>query len=191
MEISQKNILQPENWVKNYANQLYRYLLFRVKYNETAEDLLQETFMAALNAMSNFNGESSERTWLFAIMKNKLADYYRKYYKQSLSENISDEDFLEHFFDSEDNDHFKNEHKALSFNNIEESLSKNEFDSVLENCLKKVPSKSSTVFILKYLEELDSKEICNELQISEANFWTMMHRAKLILRECVEKNWLV
>lgn len=60
---------------------------------------------------------------------------------------------------------------------------------MLEDCLQKVPSKTASVFTLKYLEDQDSKEICTLLDISEANLWTLMHRAKLMLRACLEKNW--
>jgi len=184
--------LQPEKWVSNYADQMYKYLLMRVKYAEVAEDLVQETFMAGLGSMEKFSGNSSEKTWLYSIMKFKLMDYYRKHYKYSPAEDIPDEQFADIFFDEKDEFHFRKEHKPMPWHSdVEQAMEQKEFNGVLEKCLEKVPSKTASVFTLKYLEEQESKEICTLLNISEANLWTLMHRAKLILRECFEKNWLI
>ena len=72
------NILNPNNWVSAYSNELYGYAMNKTSKPELAEDLVQETFFAALKSMDNFKGLSSERAWLFTILKFKIADYYRK-----------------------------------------------------------------------------------------------------------------
>lgn len=183
--------IRPETWVENYSNMMYRYLMMRVKYKEVAEDIVQETFIAALGARSNFSGECSEKTWLFSIMKFKLADYYRKHYKTTPAENIADSEFLGQYFDHDDDaNHWKESTKPQTWHaDVDQCFEQKEFQGVLEDCLQKVPSKTASVFTLKYLEDQDSKEICTLLDISEANLWTLMHRAKLMLRACLEKNW--
>lgn len=182
--------IKPENWVKNYASGMYKYLMMRVKYKEVAEDIVQETFIAALNSQNNFSGNSSEKTWLYSIMKFKLADYYRKHYKNTPAENNSDSEFLSNYFDDGDNNHWKADTKPQAWHSdVELCLENKEFNGILEDCIKKVPTKTASVFTLKYLEDQDSKEICALLDISEANLWTLMHRAKLMLRSCLEQNW--
>lgn len=185
-------IIQPEKWVDNYANAMYRYLMLRVKYKEVAEDIIQETFIAALSSKNKFEGKSSEKTWLFSIMKFKIADYYRKHYKNSNAENNSDESFLDNYFDKNDTYHWRENTKPLTWHNdVEDAFEQEEFKGVLADCVQKVPTKTGSVFTLKYLEDLDSEEICEILNISEANLWTLMHRSKLLLRGCLEKNWFV
>jgi len=64
-----------------------------------------------------------------------------------------------------------------------------EFKSVMENCMKKLPDTWFSAIHLKYLEEKDGKVICQELGITPSNFWQILHRAKVQLRACIEKNW--
>jgi RNA polymerase sigma-70 factor (ECF subfamily) len=185
-------LLNPNLWVANYANQMYKYALMRVKYVEVAEDLVQETFISALKSKDNFSGSSSEKTWLFSILKFKLADYYRAQYKNTPAQVQTDEQFENEYFEGDERNHFKTEHQAQTWHrDIEQSIEQQEFQTVLSGCLKKTPTKISTVFSMKYLEDLDSKEICSSLGITESNFWVLMHRAKVQLRECLEKNWFV
>src|SRR5437660_9593238 len=68
----------PERWVDEHGDVLYRYALVRVRKSEIAQDLVQETFFAALRTREKFRGGSSVRTWLCGILKNKVCDYYRK-----------------------------------------------------------------------------------------------------------------
>ena len=57
---------------------LYRYALARVRKPEVAQDLVQDTLLAAMRARDRFAGQSSVRSWLCGILKHKLCDYYRK-----------------------------------------------------------------------------------------------------------------
>jgi RNA polymerase sigma-70 factor (ECF subfamily) len=52
-----------------------------------------------------------------------------------------------------------------------------------------LPDKWSTIMKLKYLTGNKGEEICQELGISTTNFWQIMHRARLNLRECIDNNW--
>lgn len=73
-----------ESWVKLYTGSLYDWALFKTSYKETAEDLVQDTFLAAKLQFEKFKQNSSAKTWLFAILNNKIKDYYRNKYKQSV-----------------------------------------------------------------------------------------------------------
>jgi len=78
MQTEEIKLVNPKDWVKNYGNELYGFAFSKLSKQEVAEDLVQDTFLSALNAMDSFKGKSSERTWLYTILKNKIADYYRK-----------------------------------------------------------------------------------------------------------------
>ena len=73
-----KTKLNPESWVDRYADYLFNYTISRVGSEEAAKDILQDTFVAALQASGRFKGDAAERTWLVAILKHKIIDYYRK-----------------------------------------------------------------------------------------------------------------
>ena len=78
MSLKTKHNLKPNNWVKAYSDYLYNYTITRVDNHEQAKDIVQETFFSALKSAKNFKGEATERTWLIAILKRKIIDYYRK-----------------------------------------------------------------------------------------------------------------
>ena len=67
--------LNPENWVDQYSNALYTYAIVRVRKPDVAEEMVQETFLAALQALKRFKGRSSEKTWLIGILKHKIIEY--------------------------------------------------------------------------------------------------------------------
>ena len=65
-------------WIDSYADNMFNYAYVRVRNRETAKDLVQDTFLSALQSLDSFRGESSEKTWLYSILKNKIIDHYRK-----------------------------------------------------------------------------------------------------------------
>lgn len=77
--------LEPEKWVENYADMLYRYTLVRVKDRDVADKLVQATLFAALKSQHTFAGKSNEKTWLFGILKHKTMDQFRSAKKISIS----------------------------------------------------------------------------------------------------------
>lgn len=185
--------LNPEGWVQNYGDYLYAVAMLKLSKKELAEDLVQETFMSALKAREQFRGDSSEKTWLVRILNNKIIDYYRK--KDVMKElagelESGDSSFYQHFFGPSltSSHHWKKDAQPLNWQ-TDTSLESDEFAAVLQNCLEKLPSKMRPVFILKFMDELESDDICKEMGISASNYWVLIHRAKLVIRECLEKNW--
>lgn len=180
----------PNLWVMNYADYLYSYARTRIDDNELSRDLVQETFLAALESWGKFDGRSSEKTWLTAILKNKIYDVYRKKStsgnQQSLSINSSDTD---EFF--EESGHWKEGRYPEPFG-IEEpaALESKEFDGILKSCMKKLPPLWNSVFTMKHIDEEASDIICAQLELTSSNFWVISHRAKVSLRECLQRNWI-
>jgi RNA polymerase sigma-70 factor (TIGR02943 family) len=177
-------------WVNEFADILYSYAVQRVNDSAAAKDLVQETFLAAWRNVNNYTGEASVKTWLFTILKNKIIDQYRKTASRQtvLLHAKSDDD--DYFFDAAD-------HWVAAANpnewrvNYNSKIEAKEFYIVLENCKSKLKEVQQAVFSMKYLDELDSDEICKTLSLSAANYWVLMHRAKTQLRACLEKNWFM
>ncbi len=187
--------LEPEKWIERYSDLLFNYTLTRLNKREVAEDLVQETFLSALKGRDGFKGDASEKTWLIAILKRKIIDHYRKKSTQNelniFDKNASD-DFMAHFFDGDggQNGHWTDKSSPRDWKkDLQPGVESDEFNSILKGCLGKLPEKWSAVFVLKNMEDLDANEICKELGITPSNYWVLMHRAKLQLRECMETNW--
>ncbi|TKC01994.1 sigma-70 family RNA polymerase sigma factor [Pedobacter cryotolerans] len=181
-------ILAPAEWVNNYADFLYKYAVVRVNDDEIAKDLLQETFFSALKGISNFKGESSERTWLVAILKHKIIDHYRNASRMR-SKSITNESTEDEFFEK-GNGHWNRENRPTEFSSVSNELQEKEFALILKKCIKKMPALWSAVFTLKHIDEEETDYILQEMKISSANFWVIIHRSKLNLRACLQKNWL-
>ena len=179
----------PKNWVSLYGDLLYKYALPRVNDSVVAEDLVQETFLSALKALDSFRGEASEKNWLFAILKNKIIDYYRKRaVEQSLMETPDSSHLDNEWFDAEGK---WLENKIPKDWQVGDSpTDRKEMQKVINWCKNRLKELQQQVFILKYLEEMESVEICKVLNISTSNYWVLIHRARLQMRDCIEKNWI-
>jgi RNA polymerase sigma-70 factor (TIGR02943 family) len=180
----------PSNWVKTYADALFGFALVRTGDREIAKDLVQETLLSALESRHLFRGESSEKTWLTSILKNKIIDYYRR----KASDKTIPASFVDGskgddpFFD--ENGHWREAQLPVDWGGAPDEARSREFLETLRKCLSKLTAQCRGVFTLKYIEEMESDEVCKELTISPSNYWVIIHRAKLQLRHCLEKNWL-
>jgi RNA polymerase sigma-70 factor (ECF subfamily) len=188
-KIANKIILDPNHWVDNHGDYLYNYAYSRVQSKEIAEDLVQETFIAGLKAMKSFQGRSSEITWLISILKRKVIDHYRKV---STKKEVSSSDFAKPFQEKGVHEgHWIMERAPKTWgSDLDDPLNQKEFRHILEVCLSLLPDKLKAVFVLKFIEEINSDEVCKELECTPSNLWVMMHRARLRLRECIELKWL-
>lgn len=178
--------LHPETWVDQYADYLFNYAITRVNDTDIAKDLVQETFFAGLKSAKNFKGEAAERTWLIAILKRKVIDYYRKInsnkgkaeVRMSYSSSIDSEgDWLE-------------EQVADPFSMLEnDAIENEELGLAIQDCISKLPKKQSQVFMMKTVQGISTEDICNELGINPSNLWVMIHRSRTNLMNCLNQNW--
>jgi RNA polymerase sigma-70 factor (TIGR02943 family) len=172
-------------WVESFSGELYSWALYKVSDPETAKDLVQDTFLAAAEKFEGFEGNSSPKTWLFAILNNKIIDFYRK--KANKPVNRDNQIFSE-FFDEEER--WKAGKNPRDWQEEEKHLLDNiDFRVVLKKCLDELPDKWNACVQLKFLEDKKGEAICQEIGITPSNFWQIIHRAKLQLRECIEVNW--
>ena len=178
---------KPEHWVDQYGNDLFRYALLRLRDSQLAEDVVQETFLAALRARKNFSGRSSEKTWLFGILKHKIVDHIRKASRERPTEDPEiPEDAVKYLFDDKGKWRVMPTEWDADPSTI---LEQKEFQDVLEKCLSDLPSRLSDAFSLREMDGLTSKEVCKVLGVSATNLWVMLYRARMRLRHCLEMNW--
>lgn len=177
-------------WVQQHTGELLRFARNRVKDPAVADDLVQLTFVSAWETMDRFAGDSSPRTWLFAILKHKVADHYRKVYREGLkvsgTERMGD-DPSETLFDAIG--HWHADHAPQQAADVFRDDDTNEkLDRALRHCLDALPERWRTVVEMKYLLDKDSDAIREALGLSETNYWQQVHRAKLKLRSCIEER---
>jgi RNA polymerase sigma-70 factor (TIGR02943 family) len=182
------NSIDTSQWVDRYGDTLYGYAMSRLRNADVAADLVQETFLAALQNYKSFAGKSSEETWLIGILKHKLIDHFRKSGRET---SLDVEETVSPFQESGvSKGHWKKELAPTEWHTTPEALlERKEFWEIFNACLGKLPKRISAVFTLSELEEKSGKEVCEVLDISATNLWTMLHRARLGLRQCLEKNW--
>lgn len=176
-------------WVDDYSDLLYRYSLAHLNDEELAKDQVQETFLAAWRNIEGYSGEASVKNWLFVILKRKIVDHFRKSSTKWEVEMVHNEHHDASFFDEEDHWRKGMYPKEWSVNFSDRTESK-EFYEVFKSCGKKLKEIQNSVFIMKYVDGFESEEICKELGITASNYWVLIHRAKVHLRACLEKNWM-
>ncbi len=187
MPSPENKLSDPAQWVDLYGTYLYRYALGRLRNPDEAENLVQETFLAALKSKDNFAGKSSERTWLVGILKHKIIDHIRHSYREKpVSDIHENEETVNSFFDVVGK---PKQFPAPWTPNPDEVLESKEFWDVLRSCLQKLPRINQDAFLLREIEQMSSDLICKILKITSTNLWVIMHRTRTQLRACLEANW--
>jgi len=176
------------DWVNLYSDGLYSWAYHKTNNKETAEDLVQDTFLAAYNSIDKLKNVSQAKTWLFSILNNKIIDYYRKKGKQKVftQSETNSESQTNNLFDG--NGNWKNTEVDWHWEN-DNLLDDIDFNVILKTCIGSLPKRWEVAITSKYSLDKSPKEICKELGISSSNYWQIVHRAKLQLKICVEKNW--
>ncbi|MDX8391491.1 MAG: sigma-70 family RNA polymerase sigma factor [Mariprofundaceae bacterium] len=185
-ESSEQKTHDPQQWLTEHGDYLFRFALFRLSNDETARDMVQETLIAAWKAKKNFRGDSSLRTWLVGIMKHKITDHIRKEIRGRKLSDALEHDPTSSMFDQ--NDDWTKPVQGWQ-DDPERLCSNRQFLKALQHCISALPEQHRNVFTLRELNGENSESICNALDISSTNLHVIMHRARLALRQCLEKNW--
>ena len=181
--------LNPRTWVEQHGDYLYRFSMARVRRADVAEDLVQETLLAAWKGRAEFSGQASERTWLTAILKRKVVDWFRQQVREQLrvAFDATPDRFAADLFDRRGE--WKSAPGRWVRGDPTETLERTEFWMTMHGCMDKLPARLYHVFALRYLDEATGDEVCRELGLSPANFWVMLHRARLRMWWCLSRNW--
>lgn len=180
--------VDPELWLDQHGDYLYRFAFSRIRNRATAEDLVQETLLTAMKKIDSFEGRSSVRTWLAGIMRFKVIEQLRKSNKESSQ--VSYDDTSE----PSDGTFDKLQHWNKTITNWADDPRQNfeskEFLSQLEGCLSKLREKQRLAFLLSVVDENDSDAVCGAIGVNENNLFVLLYRARMRLRGCLEANWI-
>ena len=183
----------PGQWVDDHGSYLYSYAMVRLRDAAKAQDAVQETFLAALKNRRSFEGRSAERGWLVGILKHKIHDTFRKASRETSFSDLG-------FYEDEERERFVADglrdgawiHSLGPTDwpaSAGESLDRDEFWRTFYACAAKLPKSVSRAFLLRELDGVESRGICDILNIKENHLWVMLHRARMALRHCLEANW--
>jgi len=167
---------------------LLRVATLQLRDSDLAEDIVQDTLLAALQGATGFSGRSSLKTWLTGILKHKIVDAIRRKSREPVFAALEDEcqlDDLDALFD--ESGHWDN--PPAEWGDPESSLSRQQFFDIVQFCLDRLPPNTARVFMMREVLELSSSEICKELTITSTNLWVILYRARVALRQCLEQNW--
>ncbi|MEQ9363173.1 MAG: sigma-70 family RNA polymerase sigma factor [Leptospirales bacterium] len=180
-----------ESLVREHGDVLYRFALTRVGSPQYAEDLVQDTFLAALKSIDRYRGEAHIRTYLIGILKNKIYDHYRKSSREEAFEAVEAGGVTEaEFFaggrwrpDCVPRDWLAGENDPAAL------YERREFLEILRVCLEGLAPRAARVFVLREVESVTGKEVCEMLNLSESNVGVILHRTRLQLQQCIGSQW--
>lgn len=177
-----KEDINIDDLVEEHSDYLLSFAMSKLHDLELAKDLVQDSLLSAITKIDTFKKESKLRTWLTSILNRKIIDHWRKAetrYTDPVSE----------FFDQEDkHHHWILDKGSKDLNNIEATIEKEETLQELAECIDKLPDQWKGIVTQKYLEEQKGDEICKEFNITSSNLWVIIHRAKLLLRDCLSQK---
>jgi RNA polymerase sigma-70 factor (ECF subfamily) len=176
--------------MKSFASQLedqrkylLRYASLQLRDAQAAEDVVQETLLAALAGEAGFAGRSNLRTWLTGILKHKIVDAIRRARRETPAD--LDEAALDALFDARG--HWVE--SPARWEDPDASLSQSQFFAALEQCLARLPARTAQVFMMREHLGYETADICKELGLTPTHCWVLLHRARLALRECLQLHW--
>ncbi|MFK8044881.1 MAG: sigma-70 family RNA polymerase sigma factor [Crocinitomicaceae bacterium] len=180
----ENSIIDTGKWVELYSDFLYNYAISRVNNTELAKDLVQDTFIAGIKGLDNFEGKSAVRTWLVSILKRKIIDFWRQ--KDSRKTDVFSSFFTEGKMMTRWSESSQPQGRLSE---IDLEIENSELKAAILQCVDNLPEKYKSVFIDKMIDEKDSEEVCKDNDITASNFWVIIHRAKMQMRACLENTW--
>jgi RNA polymerase sigma-70 factor (ECF subfamily) len=184
-------VLKDPAFLEPLRQQMVAFATLQLSDRHLAEDAVQEALIGALKNAKAFGGKAALKTWVFAILKNKIADLLRTKSRMvnasSLLREDEDEDALAALFD--ERGHWTKEDRPEHWDRPEHAMQQQQFWRVFEACLERLPPQQARIFMMREFVELESEEICQTVGISVNHLFVMLHRSRLRLRECLENKW--
>jgi RNA polymerase sigma-70 factor (ECF subfamily) len=163
--------------VREHARPLYRAARGAGFGEADAEDLTQDVLTTFLATLDRFEGRSQVRTWLFGILYRKMRERWRRRERDILHDSF--EDTFESRFDA-------NGSWIRPPADLQRVMESAEIGVALRRCIARLPAAQRVVFVLRQIEELDTKAVCKIVGKTVTNVNVVLHRARLRLRECLE-----
>ncbi|HBY67565.1 MAG: RNA polymerase [Flavobacteriaceae bacterium] len=150
------------NLVTKYQNYVFTILIRMLKNREEAEEVAQDTFVKAFEALSTFRGESKFSSWLYSIAYRKALDTIRKNKRFKTTECIEEYAKID----------FRETENALTY------LEDKERKDFIENCIMQLPEDNAAIITLYYFDELSVKEIAVITKLTEDNIKIKLYRSR-------------
>lgn len=191
MAAATANPLNDSTYIEEIRSQMLKFARLQLRDADAAEDAVHDALIGAMKNADKFEGKAAFKSWVFAILKNKIIDGIRKDSRYVTiasiqGENSEDED-VSYLFDQ--NEHWTDDHAPSSWRTPEQSFKQQQFWVIFEACLNKLPSAQARCFMMREFVGLDSTEICKELAVSTTNLHVQLHRARLSLQKCLDSHW--
>lgn len=181
----------PRGWLEEHGDALFAYALRRTRRPDVAEDLVQETLLAALSRPDRFEARSTERTWLFGILRHKLLDHWRASRRRSVGEAAEAPELPVDVGLPDLGTVFSPTGKWIETPGPWSSAGlaeQREVAAALQQCLGKLPPRAAEAFLLRERHDLDAEALGQVLGTSATNVWQILHRTRAALRACIEKT---
>jgi RNA polymerase sigma-70 factor (ECF subfamily) len=163
---------------------LFRHAQLRVHDVQKAEELVQETFLAALQGLRRYSGQSNFGTWLVGILKHKIVDHFRRQRPESPLD-LGDDEAVDAMFNWAE--HWKASSTPRSWRQSPDAVAEQaDARHALRQCLESLPERYRQAFIMRVVDEIDTDEICKILGLTPNNLYVLLYRARLRLRACLE-----
>lgn len=181
-------------FLETLRGQMLRFATLQLGDSHLAEDAVQEALLGALKNAASFGGKAALKTWVFAILKHKIADTLRHKHRlvnasSLLRDDEGEEDVIALLFDSRG--HWQATDRPCDWGDPEAAFNQQQFWQIFETCLDGLPPKQARVFMMREFVELESDEICAAVEISSSNLFVLLHRARLRLEKCLEHKWFL
>ncbi len=177
------------DWLSAHGDVLYRYALRLTRDPHSAEEIVQETLLAAWESRDRYAGGAAVRTWLIGILKHKVVDLFRRHARET---SLHDPDVLPGP-EVADDDGFAPDGRwrnaLVDWGDPGVIVQQAQFLEALQRCMDRLPRPMADVFRMREILEDDPENICNELGISPTNLRTTLHRARMRLRQCLDRTW--
>ena len=170
--------------------QMLKFAMIQLQEKSLAEDAVQDALVGALKNAKSFARRAAFKTWVFAILKNKIIDIHRQGQRvvnaSSLTEDCCGSE-ANALFDVKG--FWNDTQRPTTWAQPMEAVKNDHFWRVFDTCLNGLPEKLARLFMMREFLELDSDEICNTLEITTSNLHVQLHRARLQLRDCLDNKW--
>jgi len=181
---------QLEQWIDQYSDELLQWAEYRLGDRDLAQDMVQETFIAAYENFDQFKGDAKPKTWLSRILRNKIIDHFRSaYYKRNIFEGQPKEDEGPETSLFDRTGHWKKAEFTSGWEDEENLMDRDDFQDLFKSCMGNLPQAWRDILAAKYFAQEKGEEISQEFEISTSNYWQIVHRAKLALKKCLEVYW--
>lgn len=170
---------------------LLRHARFAVHDHSLAEDLVQDTLIAVVEQHAKRRGDASLVTWATAILKNKVADWYRSPSRKRMVQLDEDNSRLEETTDALYDANGVYVDPVPAWQQPENREEQRQMMTVLERCVSCLPRQTGRVFMMREWLGFETAEICERAAISAENCRTILHRARTALRTCMQRDWIL